>query len=55
MDSGGNVVSQFAFQPGSAITPSAAVVDAQGNLWIVGSTLSTEGRYHCGGSRQPCT
>jgi uncharacterized protein (TIGR03437 family) len=41
MDSGGNVVSQFAFQPGSDITPAAAAADPQGNLWIVGRILST--------------
>ena len=40
MDSGGNVVSQFAFQPGPDTTPVAAAVDPQGNLWIVGRTLS---------------
>jgi hypothetical protein len=40
MDSGGNVVSQFAFQPGPGTTPVAAAVDPQGNLWIVGRTLS---------------
>ena len=40
MDSGGNVVSQFAFQPGPDTAPVAAAVDPQGNLWIVGRTLS---------------
>jgi uncharacterized protein (TIGR03437 family) len=40
MDSGGNVVSEFAFQPGPDTTPAAAAVDPQGNLWIVGRTLS---------------
>src|SRR5579872_1893203 len=41
MDSNGNVVTQFAFQPGPDTTPGAAAVDPQGNLWIVGRTLST--------------
>jgi len=41
MDSGGNVVSQFSFTPGPDTTPAAAAMDAQGNLWIVGRTLST--------------
>jgi uncharacterized protein (TIGR03437 family) len=40
MDSGGNVVSQFAFHPGPDTTPASAAVDPQGNLWIVGRTLS---------------
>ncbi len=41
MDSGGNVVSQFAFQPGPDSTAAAAAVDPEGNLWIVGRTLSS--------------
>jgi hypothetical protein len=41
IDPSGNVVSQFTFQCGPDTTPSAAAVDPQGNLWIVGRTLST--------------
>lgn len=40
MDSSGNIVSQFAFPAGIYGAPAAAAVDPQGNLWIVGRTLS---------------
>jgi hypothetical protein len=40
MDSSGNIMSQFAFPAGTYGSPAAAAVDPQGNLWIVGRTLS---------------
>jgi uncharacterized protein (TIGR03437 family) len=39
MDFTGNLVSQFAFQPGTYGIAAAAAVDPQGNLWIAGSRL----------------